>query len=185
MPSVRLISSLFCALMLPGCNRPSEPPPGPGAGKASAPASASASEPVAAPAPSTQHHSSVHDHDLPDGPPPRPPSDNAALIRASQILIAYKGALDAPATVTRDKEAAKRLADHVGQEARAGAVFGDLAAKYSDDPKTKADGGQLGQISRTQMAKPFTDAAFNLMVKEITMDPVETAFGFHIIKRTE
>jgi parvulin-like peptidyl-prolyl isomerase len=35
------------------------------------------------------------------------------------------------------------------------------------------------------MAKPFTDAAFGLMVKEITMDPVETAFGFHIIKRTE
>ncbi len=121
---------------------------------------------------------------MPEGPLPRPPSDNATLIKASQILIAYQGALDAPPSVTRDKEAAKKLAQFVDQEARAGAEFGGLVAKYSDDPKTKANDGRLGQISRTQMSKPFTDAAFDLMVKEIS-EPVETAFGFHIIKRTE
>lgn len=122
---------------------------------------------------------------MPEGPPPRPPSDNAKSIKASQILIAYQGAQDAPASVTRDKEAAKKLAEFVSLEARAGADFGALVAKYSDDPKTRASEGRLGQISRTQMAKPFTDAAFGLMVKEITIDPVETAYGFHIIKRTE
>ena len=128
---------------------------------------------------------SVHDRDMPDGPPPRPPSDNATLIRAAQILIAYQGALEAPKSVTRDKEAAQKLAHFVALEARAGADFSGLVAKYSDDPKTKTSQGQLGQISRTQMSKPFTDAAFGLLVKEITSDPVETAFGFHIIKRTE
>jgi peptidyl-prolyl cis-trans isomerase D len=107
------------------------------------------------------------------------------LIKASHILIAYQGALDAAQSVTRDKETAKKLANSVGIEARAGAPFADLVSKYSDDPKTKADAGRLGQISRTQLAKPFTDAAFGLMVKEITLDPIETAFGFHIIKRTE
>ncbi|MEI9939970.1 MAG: peptidylprolyl isomerase [Pseudomonadota bacterium] len=122
---------------------------------------------------------------MPDGPPPHPPSDNAKLIKASHVLIAYQGALDAAPTVTRDKETARKLANFVGIEARAGANFGDLAAKYSDDPKTKANDGRLGQISRTQMAKPFTDAAFGLMVNEVTIDPVETAFGFDIIKRTE
>jgi parvulin-like peptidyl-prolyl isomerase len=122
---------------------------------------------------------------MPDQPPPRPPSDNATLIKASHILIAYQGALDAPKTVTRDKEAAKKLATFVGVEARAGGNFAELVAKYTDDAKTRGDDGRLGQISRTQMAKPFTDAAFGLLVKEITMDPVETAVGFHIIKRTE
>jgi parvulin-like peptidyl-prolyl isomerase len=122
---------------------------------------------------------------MPDGPPPRPPSDNATLIRAAHILIAYQGALEAPKTVTRDKEAAQKLAHFVALEARAGADFSGLVAKYSDDPKTKTSQGQLGQISRTQMSKAFTDAAFGLLVKEITSDPVETAYGFHIIKRTE
>lgn len=122
---------------------------------------------------------------MPDKPPPRPPSDQAKVIKASQILIAYKGALDAAPTVTRDKAAALKLAKFVGVEARAGADFESLVAKYSDDPKAKATAGELGTLTRSQMAKPFTDAAFELMVKEITMDPVETAAGFHIIKRTE
>lgn len=122
---------------------------------------------------------------MPDQPPPRPPTDNATSIKASHILIAYQGALDAAPSVSRDKNSAHELAVFVGREARAGADFAGLVAKYSDDSKTKADDGRLGPLSRTQMPKPFTDAAFGLFVKEITMDPVETAYGFHIIKRTE
>jgi len=122
---------------------------------------------------------------MPDKPPPRPPSDNATVIKASQILVAYQGALDAAPGVKRTKEAAKKLAGFVALEARAGADFETLVGKYSDDPQAKANQGRLGQISRSQLPKPFTDAAFALMVKEITPDPVETALGFHIIKRTE
>jgi len=122
---------------------------------------------------------------MPEQPPPRPPADGATQIRASHILIAYQGALDASPSVVRDPVAAKKLADFVDLEARAGADFGSLVAKYSDDPKTKATEGKLGVLSRQQMTKAFTDAAFGLMVKEVTMNPVETAYGFHIIKRTE
>jgi NIMA-interacting peptidyl-prolyl cis-trans isomerase 1 len=183
MSSVRLVSSLVCVLALLACSRQSEPAPGPGASKPPAPPSASAAEP-APPAPSAAQRTSIHDFDMPDKAPPRPPSDNAKLIKASHILIAYQGALEAAPSVTRSQEAAKKLAQFVGIEARAGASFAGLVAKYSDDLKTKPDDGRLGQISRTQMAKPFTDAAFGLMVKEIS-EPVETAFGFHIIKRTE
>ena len=183
MSFVRNASLLSCVLALTACNRPSEPPPGPGVAKAaSVSASSSSQDPALAP---VQHHDSAHDRDMPDSPPPRPPSDNAALIKASHILIAYQGALDAPTSVTRDQDSARKLANFVALEARAGADFEALVAKYSDDPKTKGNEGRLGQISRTQMAKPFTDAAFGLMVKEITMEPAETAFGFHIIKRTE
>jgi len=187
MSSVRPVSSLLyivVALVLLACNRPSEPPPGPGSGKAAAEPSAASA--AAQPPPSAlPPKDSVHEHDMPESPPPRPASDNATLIKASHILIAYKGALDAAQGVTRDKEAAKKLAHFVAIEARAGAPFADLVSKYSDDPKTKADDGRLGQLSRTQLAKPITRDAFGLMVKEVTMDPVETAFGFHIIKRTE
>lgn len=182
MSSLRVVSSLVYLLVLTSCNRPSEPAPGPALSKPSAEPRGSGGAPEVPP---ITHHVSVHDRDMPDQPPPRPPSDNPTLIKASQILIAYQGALDAPPQVTRDKEAAKKLAVHVGQEARAGADFAGLVAKYSDDPATKANEGRVGQISRTQMAKPFTDAAFGLMVKEITTEPVETAYGFHIIKRTE
>ena len=181
MPSVRIVSSLCCALTLWACKRPSEPPPGPSVLKPSPSASAAGSEQHSTP----NQPVSPHDRDMPDKPPPRPPSDNAKLIRASHILIAYAGAQDATASVTRDKEAAKKLAGLVALEAHSGGNFAELVAKYTDDLKTKADDGRLGQISRTQMPKPFTDAAFDLMVKEVTREPVETASGFHIIKRTE
>lgn len=182
MASGRIISLLACVLALAACKRPSEPPPGPSAKPSS---TSSAADSVTSPPASAARVASVHDRDMPDTPPPHPPSDNATLIKVSHILIAYQGAQDAPPSVTRDKEAARKLATLVGRDARAGAPFTELVAKYSDDPQAKANDGKLGQISRTQMAKPFTDAAFGLMVKEITMDPVETAAGFHIIKRTE
>jgi parvulin-like peptidyl-prolyl cis-trans isomerase-like protein len=185
MSSVRSVSALLGALAFSACNRPSEPPPGPGSVNLSTSAQTRASGASLTLNSAGVHRNSVHDRDMPESAPSRPPADNAQLIRASHILIAYKGALDAPDSVQRDQQAAKKLASFVAMEARAGGNFGALAAKYSDDAKTKADSGQLGQISRTQMSKVFTDAAFGLMVKEITMDPVETAVGFHIIKRTE
>ncbi len=114
-----------------------------------------------------------------------PPSDNAKRIKASHILIAYKGAQDADPKVTRSRDEAKALAEHVGMQARAGADFTELVAKYSDDPKTKTNRGNLGELTRTSMVKPFTDAAFGLLKQEIAYEPVETVFGFHIIKRTE
>ena len=181
MSSARFLSPLLWLLALSACRRASEPRPGPAASATAALASSSARQQSTA----AERRSSVHDRDLPDAPPPRPPSDHAKRIQASHILIAYQGAQDAAPSVLRDRAAAEKLADSVGLEARAGADFAALVVKYSDDPKTKANAGQLGEISRDQMTKSFTDAAFGLMVKEITMNPVETAYGFHIIKRTE
>jgi hypothetical protein len=120
-----------------------------------------------------------------DTPPPRPPSDNAKQISASHILIAYQGALNAAPTVTRSKDEARALAQRVQLLARAGEDFGDLALKYSDDPGVHENHGDLGKITRVQMDKPFTDAAFNLIKMEVGMDPLETPAGFEIIRRTE
>ncbi|MCA9643473.1 MAG: peptidyl-prolyl cis-trans isomerase [Myxococcales bacterium] len=102
---------------------------------------------------------------------------------ASHILIAYKGAQRANPTVTRTKEQAKAEAEKLAKEAsKPGADFAELAKKNSDGPSAPR-GGSLGDFSKGQMVKPFADAAFALKPGEVTKAPVETGFGFHVIKR--
>lgn len=104
-------------------------------------------------------------------------------IRASHILIAYKGALRASPTIKRTKAQAKQRAEMVLRLALKGGNFAKLAEEYSDGPSKKR-GGDLGLFSHGQMVKPFADAAFALKPGQIS-SLVETPFGFHIIKRTQ
>ena len=60
-------------------------------------------------------------------------------------------------------------------------AFADLAKKNSEDPGSGAEGGDLGFSPRGRMVKPFDDALFGMKVGEI-VGPVETQYGFHIIK---
>ena len=61
----------------------------------------------------------------------------------------------------------------------------DFAAVAKEKSKDKnAEGGDLGFFSRGQMLKPFEEAAFALDVGQIS-DPVQTQFGWHIIKLEE
>jgi peptidyl-prolyl cis-trans isomerase C len=61
-----------------------------------------------------------------------------------------------------------------------GADFAELA-KGSEDPASKDRGGDLGFFTKDRMVKPFSDAAFSMKSDEIR-GPVQSAFGFHIIK---
>lgn len=86
-------------------------------------------------------------------------------VHARHILVA---------TEAEAKEVAERL--------KKGEDFATVAKEKSKD--TNAEGGDLGFFARGQMLKPFEDAAFALDVGKIS-DPVQTQFGWHIIKVEE
>ncbi len=75
----------------------------------------------------------------------------------------------------------KLRADSVLKIAQTGADFAELAAKHSDDPGSKDNGGDLGWFGRGEMVPEFEAAVFNAKPGEI-LGPVESQFGLHIIK---
>lgn len=108
-----------------------------------------------------------------------------AEAKASHILISYEGAQGAASTVTRTKEEALAEAQKILAEVKAApGDFGALAEKYSDDPSAKGKGGDLGYFGKGKMVPEFETAAFALEKDQIS-DPVESAFGYHIIKLTD
>lgn len=66
-----------------------------------------------------------------------------------------------------------------------GAKFEDLAKKFSKDPGSKNEGGELGWFSPQQMVQPFSAAVEKLKNGEVTQAPVQTQFGWHVIQREE
>ncbi len=100
-------------------------------------------------------------------------------IRASHILVDYFNENNKP-----DTAQAKARIDSVEAMLKAGENFEELATKYSDDTSTKDKGGDLGFFERRQMVKEFDEKAFSMKVGEIS-EPIQTNFGFHIIKLTD
>lgn len=80
----------------------------------------------------------------------------------------------------QDEEARQRIRALRG-ELEAGADFRELAAEHSQDPSVSQNRGDLGFISRGQFVAPFEEAAFALEPGEVS-GPVETRFGYHLIK---
>ena len=106
---------------------------------------------------------------------------NVEAIRASHILISYKGALRSEAN--RDRRDARKLAEKILKELKNGRDFAELARKHSDGP-SGPKGGDLGRFERGQMVPEFDQAVFGLE-KGVISEVVETKFGYHIIKRTK
>lgn len=85
---------------------------------------------------------------------------------------------------TDDEEKKKRArakADDVLQRIRSGEDFGKLAEEFSEDPRTKDKGGDLGFFPKGKMMPSFDRAAFELQAGDVS-DIVETQYGYHIIK---
>lgn len=83
------------------------------------------------------------------------------------------GAIDSSYALNDAKDVIRKLSE--------GYEFADLAKEYSEDTSNKDKGGDLGFFGKGRMVKPFEDAVFNAKPGDI-VGPVETRFGFHVIK---
>lgn len=73
------------------------------------------------------------------------------------------------------------LARELAEQLANGADFGQLATEHSIDEGTAPNGGDLGWFTRDEMVPPFAEAAFALEPGQ-TSEPVESEFGWHIIR---
>ena len=71
-----------------------------------------------------------------------------------------------------------------GRIASGESTFEEEALAHSTCP-SKANGGNLGEFGRGQMVPEFDKAVFEMEVGEITSEPVQTQFGYHLIKLNE
>ncbi len=79
--------------------------------------------------------------------------------------------------VTSKNEAKKIIKD-----LKEGADFSNLAKTMSIDEESKTIGGDLGWFNAEDMVESFSNALKKLVVKEITGHPVQSQFGWHVIK---
>ena len=82
----------------------------------------------------------------------------------------------------RGNDAALALAKETRAKLLAGANFATVAAEVSDDPTAKTNGGGLGWFGPGKMDPAFTKAAFALKNTGDFSEPVQSSFGWHIIR---
>lgn len=98
-------------------------------------------------------------------------------MQAAQILIA------APMGAENLRMNAKNLADSIYDLLQKGADFGMLARQFSNDKTSSKQEGLMPEFGIGEYSLPFEKAAFELKNNGDISKPVETEFGFHIIKR--
>ncbi len=79
--------------------------------------------------------------------------------------------------VPSEKEAQDIIA-----QLKKGAKFSELAKKYSKDTGSADKGGDLGWSTPANYVQPFAEALTKLKPGEYTTTPVQSQFGWHIIK---
>ncbi len=99
--------------------------------------------------------------------------------RIRHLLIAL-----APNASPEEKSKALAKIQEIKQRLAQGEDFAELAKQFSEDPGSKAQGGDLGFVKKGALEKNFLDAAFSLPAGKIS-DPIETSFGYHLIQVTE
>ncbi|MFH1619343.1 MAG: peptidylprolyl isomerase [bacterium] len=90
---------------------------------------------------------------------------------------------DEKTSIVEKSKILKRAQD-LKKQIDAGADLAELARKYSDDTESAARGGDIGYIVRGWMVPEFEKKAFSMGVGDVS-EPVETKFGYHIIRIEE
>lgn len=87
----------------------------------------------------------------------------------------------------RKNEENKKLAEQILARAKAGENFNELAEEYSQDPSVNQNKGDLSFVKKGEFVPEFEDVIFdeNMAPGTVYENLVETAFGWHIIKKEE
>ena len=105
-------------------------------------------------------------------------------VQARHILIPFAGATRADASITRNPQEARVLADSLFAYLEENpSAFESVSEAFSSDIVAKEKGGDLGYFSRGSMAKPFENFCF--FKKNGSMGVVPTQFGWHVIQVTD
>lgn len=105
----------------------------------------------------------------------------------AELKAAYDQAFGGQTTPKLEYDAAhilvktKEEADAIEKQLKDGADFGTLAEQKSTDPTSGPNKGDLGWFQADQMVPPFAEAVKALKKGEISA-PVQTGFGWHVIK---
>jgi len=97
-------------------------------------------------------------------------------VKVRHILIAVPSGADA-----KTDAAAKAKAEDLLKQIKSGGNFAELASKNSDDPGSKAQGGELGWLDHGKTVPEFDKTAFSLAPGQ-TSDVIKTQFGYHILQ---
>ena len=106
-------------------------------------------------------------------------------ISRGEIVVAHIMAKFPKDGTEQDKANAKTKIDEINAKLKAGQSFEDLARQFSDDKQSSDKGGQLQPFKGGRLPKSFEDAAFGLRNNNDISEPVQSPFGWHIIKRID
>jgi parvulin-like peptidyl-prolyl isomerase len=106
------------------------------------------------------------------------------LMRDQLVIDKLKREILATVSVRHILVADEKRANELAGQVKEGADFSELAKKESKDVQSREAGGSLGFIGRGQTVKSFEDVAFALEPGQIS-DPVQSEFGWHVIKVEE
>jgi len=111
-------------------------------------------------------------------------ANEPAKITLKHVLVKYAGAKNAADSITRTKEQACLRALEALDKLKAGTEWDAVVGSYSDEAGAGTRAGLVGEVSRSELAPPVADAAFDLGAGEVS-DVVESAFGIHVLMRTQ
>lgn len=129
---------------------------------------------------------------LPAGPPPEEDvlrqqfeDQKARFVSPEQRRVSHILIEVSPDADEAEIETARQTVEELAKRARAGEDFATLAMENSQDQGSAPEGGDLGWVEAGVMVAAFENAMYELTMEASISDPVQTAYGWHVIKLQE
>jgi len=102
-----------------------------------------------------------------------------------EIRVAHLMLLSRNADSDSLKESARRRIFEIDRRLKSGEPFDSLVKQYSEDPSSSSNKGLLPYFGTGRMVPEFENAAYGLKANGDISEPIQTAYGWHIMKRVD